>query len=136
MIAAWALTEVPRYSYFAASALRGSAPYCLVWLRYSTFYLLYPLGAFGEAWTLWNALPEIERTKVYSIEMPNAWNFTFNFYVCCVFILGLYPIGLPYMYKHMIRQRKKNLSRFKKKRVESTRGNGVNADQEQVKKSQ
>lgn len=108
MVVAWALTEIVRYSYFAANTL-GRPPYWLVWLRYSTFYLLYPMGAGGEAVTLFTALGEIKETGFASISMPNRWNIAFDYYSFCIVVLCTYPLGLPYMYRHMIRQRRKYL---------------------------
>ena len=49
MVLAWSLTEVPRYTYYALGLLRLQPPAWLTWLRYSTFYVLYPLGAGSEA---------------------------------------------------------------------------------------
>lgn len=49
MVLAWSLTEVPRYSYYALGLLALQPPPWLTWLRYSTFYVLYPLGAGSEA---------------------------------------------------------------------------------------
>jgi len=48
MVLSWALTEVIRYTFYAASLIRWEfAP--LLWLRYSTFFVLYPTGAGSEA---------------------------------------------------------------------------------------
>lgn len=47
MLVAWSVTEVIRYSYFATS-LAGLQPSLLTFLRYNTFFILYPLGIFSE----------------------------------------------------------------------------------------
>ena len=47
MLAAWSITEVIRYSYFVMN-LRGEVPGFMTWLRYNTFYVLYPLGIGSE----------------------------------------------------------------------------------------
>ncbi|KND94927.1 putative very-long-chain (3R)-3-hydroxyacyl-CoA dehydratase [Tolypocladium ophioglossoides CBS 100239] len=47
MLVAWSVTEVIRYSYFALT-LSGRQPDALTWLRYNTFFVLYPLGIFSE----------------------------------------------------------------------------------------
>ncbi|KAL7415872.1 tyrosine phosphatase-like protein [Mrakia frigida] len=47
LIFAWSFTEVVRYAYYALNLL-NIEPYPLLWLRYSTFYPLYPLGAASE----------------------------------------------------------------------------------------
>lgn len=49
MVLAWSLTEVPRYAYYALGLLGVIPPSWLTWLRYSAFYVLYPLGAGSEA---------------------------------------------------------------------------------------
>ncbi|OJA09863.1 hypothetical protein AZE42_06258, partial [Rhizopogon vesiculosus] len=45
MILAWALTEVPRYAYYTLSLAGCGVPTWFTWIRYSTFYILYPIGA-------------------------------------------------------------------------------------------
>lgn len=47
MLIAWSVTEVIRYSFFATT-LSGFQPSALAWLRYNTFYVLYPLGITSE----------------------------------------------------------------------------------------
>lgn len=56
MVLAWSLTEVTRYTFYALSLL-GSEPHALLWLRYTTFFLLYPLGAGSEAFVNFATLP-------------------------------------------------------------------------------
>ena len=53
MLIAWSTTEVIRYSYFAVNLAYGSLPKFLVWLRYNTFFVLYPLGISSECWLVW-----------------------------------------------------------------------------------
>ena len=56
MVLSWALTEVIRYTFYAASLVGwGFAP--LLWLRYSTFFVLYPTGASSEAFVNLATLP-------------------------------------------------------------------------------
>lgn len=47
MLIAWSVTEVIRYSYFALT-LSGLTPRNLTWLRYNTFFILYPIGILSE----------------------------------------------------------------------------------------
>ena len=47
MLLAWSVTEVIRYSYFVLN-LRGHVPGFVTWLRYNTFYVLYPVGILSE----------------------------------------------------------------------------------------
>ena len=56
MLLAWSLTETIRYLYFAVNLATGSVPASLTWLRYNTFFVLYPLGIGSEAWMMWSSL--------------------------------------------------------------------------------
>lgn len=58
MVLAWALTEVPRYAYYALSLAGCGVPTWLTWIRYSTFYVLYPIGAGSEALVILSTIPE------------------------------------------------------------------------------
>ena len=56
MVLAWSVTEIIRYSFYACNLL-GKNPYVLLHLRYTTFYVLYPLGASSEAFLTYATLP-------------------------------------------------------------------------------
>lgn len=111
MVGAWALTEIPRYAFFAWNAACGASPYWLGLLRYSTFIPLYPIGAGSEWVLLLSALPYLRELDLYSWHMPNWANFAFDFYAFCLFNLIMYIPGLPYMYVHMMRQRKRYIAK-------------------------
>lgn len=106
MVGAWSLTEIPRYAFFAANAA-ATAPYWLGLVRYSTFIPLYPVGAGSEMVLLFLSLPKMRLMGLGVIAMPNRWNFAFDFAVFCAANFVLYFPGLPYMYVHMMRQRKR-----------------------------
>jgi len=55
MLIAWSVTEVIRYSYFTLT-LSGYSPGILSWLRYNTFFVLYPLGVSSECWLVFSAI--------------------------------------------------------------------------------
>jgi very-long-chain (3R)-3-hydroxyacyl-CoA dehydratase len=68
MLLAWSVTEVIRYSFYAWNIL-DEVPYFLLWLRYqyrgisidcrySTFWVLYPIGVGAELWTMTTALKD------------------------------------------------------------------------------
>jgi len=57
MILAWSTTEVIRYAFYTLSLARNTVPGVLVYLRYTTFYILYPLGASSEALLILASLP-------------------------------------------------------------------------------
>ncbi|PHH84194.1 hypothetical protein CDD83_2334 [Cordyceps sp. RAO-2017] len=95
MLAAWAAAEVVRYGYFARALVRPP-PAALVWLRYSAFYLLYPLGIGSECALVWAATrPEdgrgpLERRLLYAV-------------------LLIYVPGSYVLFTHMMSQRRKVL---------------------------
>jgi very-long-chain (3R)-3-hydroxyacyl-CoA dehydratase len=114
MVFAWGLVEVVRYLYLALN-LFHMAPRWLLWARYSFFYVLYPLGCYGEMKVLFDSLPSMYQSGILSIDLPNKWNFSFSF-ACYVSIL-LYVIYLPGLYvqyTHMMKQRSKALSHVQK----------------------
>jgi very-long-chain (3R)-3-hydroxyacyl-CoA dehydratase len=50
------VTEIIRYTFYAFS-LAGGVPRALLWIRYTAFYILYPLGAGSEAFLMFATLP-------------------------------------------------------------------------------
>ncbi|KAH6564989.1 hypothetical protein BASA50_001612 [Batrachochytrium salamandrivorans] len=97
MVLAWSITEVVRYSYYAASLMNVHVP-LLTWARYTFFYLLYPLGAGSELW-----LVVVSITSAYQ---ESLWAYYFLVFATVV----LYMSGLYIMYTYMIRQRSKYLN--------------------------
>ena len=106
MVAAWALVEIVRYLYLALNVI-GFAPRILLWLRYSLFYVLYPIGVYGEMKVLYDSLAGIERTNFLSKSFPNQWNLGFSFATYIrFFLLVLYIPGLINQYRYMMKQRR------------------------------
>ena len=60
---------------------------------YTLFIVLYPMGASGEIITMIAGLPEIAAKKHFTLEMPNALNFGFSFYVFIVIMCLIYIPG-------------------------------------------
>ena len=110
---AWAAADIVRYAWYAAAALspNNEAPGPLTWARYSAFIPLYPLGVFaGEMPLIKAAIPLIREKKLFSVEMPNEYNFAFSYAAFCT--LGLYvllPAAFAHLYTHMLRARGKRL---------------------------
>ncbi|KAI1373401.1 PTPLA-domain-containing protein [Hypoxylon crocopeplum] len=99
MLGAWAVTEVIRYTYFALSlSLGGKPPYALHWLRYSTFFVLYPIGISSEAYLIWRAVGPAKEgvSPLYST-------------VLFSYVALVYPPSAYIMYTHMMGQRRKVL---------------------------
>ena len=86
-------------------------PYPLLWLRYSTFVILYPLGVASEMTMVYLAMPTIRKERPLSFSMPNSINFAFDYYWFCWLAIACYVPGLPELYLHMLRQRKKILGK-------------------------
>jgi len=107
-VLAWSITEVVRYSFYAMGLFK-QCPYIIQWARYTFFIFLYPMGVIGELWTIWAALPEVKRQKIYTIEMPNRANFSFSYYHALIFFMLLYIPLFPQLYLYMFAQRKKVL---------------------------
>ena len=109
MLIAWGLVEVVRYLYLALNMF-DMAPRWLLWLRYTLFYVLYPLGVYGEMKVMYDALPSLRESKILSVHLPNTWNFSFSFAsFVWVLLYVIYIPGLYMQYTHMIKQRRKAL---------------------------
>jgi very-long-chain (3R)-3-hydroxyacyl-CoA dehydratase len=111
MLIAWSVTEVIRYGYFVMN-LRASAginsgggdstsinttnntavPPFLTWLRYNTFFVLYPLGITSEVALVYKA----------SLATPNALVRIVYWLVLAVYVPGSYVL-----YTHMMKQRRR-----------------------------
>ncbi|TGZ83033.1 PTPLA-domain-containing protein [Ascodesmis nigricans] len=100
MLVAWSVTEVCRYSYYVVNLTRSTSG-VLTWLRYNTFFILYPMGAGSEFLCIIAALQE-------------AWSWDQRYYWFLCAILVTYPPGLFVQYTHMMAQRRKQI-RGKKK---------------------
>lgn len=108
-LCAWTVTEIIRYSFYFFS-LVGFVPYTLKWCRYTLFIILYPVGVTGEVMTIYEALPSVQTSNLYSLPLPNPYNIGFSFYYYLWFILASYVPVFPHLYLHMFSQRKKIIS--------------------------
>lgn len=92
---AWSLAEIIRYSFYASKIItRDSPPPYIVWVRYSAFLVLYPLGLYGEMATIYQSIPAAPTTGY------KTW-----LYINLASYLPLFP----QLYLHMLLQRKKVL---------------------------
>ncbi|KAE8335207.1 hypothetical protein BDV24DRAFT_171520 [Aspergillus arachidicola] len=96
MLLAWSAADTVRYSYFVVMLAGIPMPAVLKWLRYSLFFILYPIGISSEWWLMYHAANATSSLGVAGI-----------FY----FFLVLYVPGTPMMYKYMVKQRRKTLAR-------------------------
>ncbi|XP_052190095.1 very-long-chain (3R)-3-hydroxyacyl-CoA dehydratase PASTICCINO 2A [Diospyros lotus] len=114
LVISWSITEIIRYSFFGLKEVFGSAPSLLMWLRYSTFLLLYPTGITSEVGLIYLASPYMKESGKYCVRMPNKWNFSFDYFYAAFLVLGTYVPGGPHMYMYMLSQRKKSISKSKR----------------------
>lgn len=123
MVLAWSATEVIRYTFYALNLL-GLNPYVLLWLRYTTFFILYPIGASSEAFLNYATLPKSPLIPGWKSLFTGIW--TSADYVRGALFLIWWPgmvlnysspasltiffLGLYVMYTYMISQRRKVLN--------------------------
>lgn len=95
MAVAWTLADVPRYIYYVVHLCPGvSMPWLLLWLRYSLYLVLYPVGTAGE----------MSLMRAASVGLAGSrWQYA------VLALLAVYPLGFAYMYLHMGKQRAKYL---------------------------
>lgn len=88
-----------RFGYFAVQLARGREPFgWLMWLRYNAFLVLYPIGLLSEALLVYLALTQVTGIGT----LYRAYLF--------LGLLTYLPAG-PYLYTHMLAQRRKMLKR-------------------------
>ncbi|KAK6202341.1 tyrosine phosphatase-like protein [Scheffersomyces amazonensis] len=98
----WSITEIIRYSYYAANLMDPqSVPDWLTWLRYTTFYVLYPTGVASETYMIYLSLDEA--ANVFGVWLKYG----------LIVILFTYIPGFYMLYTYMIKQRKKVLGKSK-----------------------
>ena len=122
LLLAWALTEVIRYAFFAVK-LVGEVPLLsptLLWLRYSTFTVLYPLGIASELVLAGRAVGLMAKSPAlgakFSVALPNALNFGFDYRTFCVLTAVSYAYFGPLLYSRMLSQRRNKLGGSKSKK--------------------
>lgn len=58
--------------------------------RYTLFIILYPMGVSGELLTIYAALPFVRQSGLYSISLPNKYNFSFDYYTFLILVMISY----------------------------------------------
>ncbi|RDX94255.1 Very-long-chain (3R)-3-hydroxyacyl-CoA dehydratase PASTICCINO 2A, partial [Mucuna pruriens] len=86
----WSFPEIIRYSFFGFKETFGFTPSWLLWLRYSSFLVLYPTGISSEVGLIYIALPFIKVSEKYCIRMPNKWNSSFDYFYTAIVAMGIY----------------------------------------------
>ncbi|PGH17609.1 hypothetical protein AJ79_00970 [Helicocarpus griseus UAMH5409] len=93
-MSAWGVTECIRYGFFALQVLGVTVPRFVFWLRYNTFFVLYPIGITSECCLIYKAI-----APAADIHPAFAWFF--------ISILVIYVPGSYILYTHMMSQRRK-----------------------------
>lgn len=94
---AWSLTEIVRYAFYLVKQV-GKVPPFLLWLRYLSFIIFYPLGLLSEPVVVYKTLDSV---------LGFYWYFL-------AFGLLLYLPGFYILYGYMWRQRLKYLTNRKR----------------------
>ena len=95
ILLAWGITEVIRYGFFVyKEGVSPQIPQWLTWLRYNTFFVLYPIGISSECWLMWLALKPSEKEG-------KSFDWIFKA------VLFIYVPGSYILYTHMMAQRRK-----------------------------
>lgn len=96
-VMAWGVTEIIRYGFFVwKEGISNRIPGWLTWLRYNTFFVLYPIGISSECWLIYNAIKPAKK------HYPGLeWLFQG--------VLLIYVPGSYILYTHMMKQRRKVL---------------------------
>lgn len=119
-LSAWGITECIRYGFFALQVLGTGVPGWWTWLRYNTFYVLYPVGISSECVLVVKGLkPAAELYPLYRWFLVVVLVIYVPGMLSCPFFFGLvWFVGVIYanvclgsyiLYTHMIAQRRKVL---------------------------
>ncbi|KEF53581.1 3-hydroxy acyl-CoA dehydratase [Exophiala aquamarina CBS 119918] len=97
ILLAWGITEVIRYGFFVwKTMISDKIPSLLTWLRYNTFFVLYPIGISSECLLMYLALKPAAK-EGSSVD------------VLLKVVLFIYVPGSYILYTHMMAQRRKVL---------------------------
>jgi len=107
MVLAWSVTEIIRYSFYASNLLKYE-PRWLLWLRYNTFFVLYPVGAGSEAALIFSTLPSSAPSLSGSSWTTKAWG-PWDYVRATLFLIW-WP-ALYVLFSHMMQQRRKVLGK-------------------------
>ncbi|OAL37062.1 hypothetical protein AYO20_03539 [Fonsecaea nubica] len=95
ILLAWGTTEVIRYGFFVwKAAISEMVPTGLTWLRYNTFFVLYPIGISSECLLMYLALKPAAKQGLRIDLLLKA-------------VLLIYVPGSYILYTHMMAQRRK-----------------------------
>jgi very-long-chain (3R)-3-hydroxyacyl-CoA dehydratase len=96
LLVVWCIAEIIRYSYYIIILYHKKFS-VFIWLRYNAFIILYPIGVFLE---------------FYIIYMAFKLNSFLPIKIFLVISTIVYIIYFPKLYRHLLQQRKKTLSKI------------------------
>ena len=121
---AWGITEVVRYSFYFFKLLspKSGPPKVLVWLRYSLFLVLYPLGVASELALAYASIGPLGKSKKLDVlQMPNAMNVSLHGPTLMRVFMSCYMPVWPLLFSYMLKQRGKVLGGAASLRKRKTR---------------
>lgn len=105
----WNLVELVRYPYYISQLFKIHFGF-LVWLRYTMWIPLYPLGFLCEGVVILRDIPYFEETQRFTVSLPNSLNFSFHFpTVMRIYLLIFFFPAMYVMMSHMYKVRVKKL---------------------------
>jgi very-long-chain (3R)-3-hydroxyacyl-CoA dehydratase len=108
LILCWAIIDCVRYPCYALGILNAT-PKWLLYLRYTLFIPLYPLGAASEMKLMYDSIGFVKRVEMYYVHMPNVLNFAFDYSWFLYLVLMGYPFMFAQLYFYMFHQRRRKL---------------------------
>ncbi|KAJ8439915.1 hypothetical protein Cgig2_003981 [Carnegiea gigantea] len=110
----WSICDFIRYSHYAMNCI-GYCPHWSTFIRYTAFIPLYPLGAAGEVWLMYHALPYIREKDLYGDFFSY---FPLSYYTFIQILLLCYPLCWGKLYVHLLKQRQSKLGKHHGKKRE------------------
>ena len=107
LLLAWSWGDSLRFLFYLQNQL-GFNLRLIVWLRYSGWIILYPVGILAEGVTLLLNIYSLKKTERLSYSLPNQLNISFDpvsaiyVYVCLILPLGGFKM-LSYMWSQRIK---------------------------------
>lgn len=111
---AWSICDFIRYSHYALNCI-GNCPHWSTFIRYTAFIPLYPVGAAGEVWVMYQALPYIKEKDLYRDFFSSL---PFSYYTFIQILLLCYPLLWLKLYLYLLKQRRSKLGKHHGKKRE------------------
>ena len=111
----WSIIEIIRHFFDLLILFKVNnkfeIPYFLIWIRYSLFIALYPIGVSGEIISVWNARYDLNNYNLICIPI--------SFFLYPLFVL--YFICLVFLYIYLYKVRNNTLKKFRIKKIDKNK---------------